>query len=183
MVAFATPQDLANKLGYPVDTVKAEAELDGISTLIREAMRWNINEQVDKVTFPTTSGGLYVWLPTLLLTAVEYVKESTVELDPETDYEWAADGSIRRTSGGLDYDSSWTRRAMAIEVKYTHGYEVVPDVFKVVCLEHASVTYPNSQRLTAKEVGATSLAWSVTDLARIVEIREDPRLSQYKLVR
>jgi hypothetical protein len=121
-MAFATTDDLADVLGYEVDPEDAQAlaALDAATALIQAYTGQTIEQVADDVITLDGSGTRVLLLPELPVTNV-----ASVSVDGEalaaTDYQWSADGYLRRTGS-----ATWPADLRSVEVEYTHGYAVLP---------------------------------------------------------
>ncbi|MEU0871646.1 hypothetical protein [Nocardia brasiliensis] len=112
-----------------------QARLDGVIGDIRDYCGWHIAPAVAATITLDGSGADIVQIPTLRLSAVASVAENGVVI-PATEYEWSADGSIRR----LPLGRCWTNRYRGVVVECTHGYAEVPAAIVSVVLDATSST-------------------------------------------
>ncbi|WP_280452254.1 hypothetical protein [Nocardia cyriacigeorgica] len=110
-----------------------QARLDGVIGDIRDYCGWHIAPAATETITLDGTGASIVQIPTLHLSAVASVAENGVVL-PATDYEWSADGTLRR----LPLGRCWTNRYRAIAVQCTHGFDEVPAVLVSVVLDATS---------------------------------------------
>lgn len=110
-----------------------QARLNGVVSDIREFCGWHIAPAITATFTLDGSGAAIVQVPTLRLTAVASVTENGVEL-AATEYEWSADGTLRRLPAGR----CWTSRYRGVVIVGTHGFETVPDTLVSVVLDATS---------------------------------------------
>jgi hypothetical protein len=140
MADFASSTELQNWLDLDaINSAKATLALAVASSDIREHCGWSISAETITETLDGP-GSRSLWLPTLKLTAVAEVKVNDDVLTPVTQYDWTSYGK-------LIHRGCWPRTPRSVEVTYTHGYTVVPDAVKGVCLMLASRLYNNPEAL------------------------------------
>lgn len=131
MAAFADADDLAALLGETFDATRsaqAAIALDLASTAIRAWTRQTIDLVEDDTI--VVDG---VWETDLILPERPVVEVTGVTVDGVADTGWELVGSsLRRTVGG------WGGPDVAVEVTYTHGWEMTPDAVRSVCLQAAA---------------------------------------------
>lgn len=122
---LASPVDFATYLRRSLsaaDTATALDRLSAASREIRKYCRWHLWPlRVDELTLDG-NGARELLLPTVRVSEIATVTESGVELVDGTDFEWSADGLLRRLAG-----LSWPRAYRSIVVELTHGYDDDPD--------------------------------------------------------
>lgn len=152
---FASPTDLADYLQQEVGRPQASLALETTSNAIRDFCGWSITRE----TVTATVDGGYrqsIWLPTLLLTAVQSVTEDGTTLVGDRDYTWTSTGRLIR-------NGRWSSNARSVTVTYVHGYSVPPGAVKQACLAAASRSVSNPQSLRSKTTGPFS--WTAAGAA------------------
>lgn len=150
MTALASTAELTSWLGGGVlDPARATLALDVASGDIRDFCGWSISQETG-ATFTLDGPGRYsgtrlqlgppiysdvVFLKTRLLTAVTSVTENGAALTAGTGFDWKQDGTLIRVG------TAWTDKPRSIVAVVTHGYAVVPDRVKGVCLQAAARKY------------------------------------------
>lgn len=156
-----------------------QARLDGVIGDIRAYCGWHIAPASTETITLDGSGASIVQVPTLQLTAVASVAEDGVVL-PSTEYEWSADGTLRR----LPLGRCWTRRYRAVAVQCTHGFDEVPAELVSVVLDATSAVLAlpagageQPEKMGPFEFGGTSGAGAFTAAQRRVldRYRVNPR--------
>lgn len=99
------------------------------SGLVRDYCGWSISEETDTLTLDS-DGGIYLFLPSLLVTTVTSVILNGVDAAGQpmptllaTDWDWRTNGQLT----WLKDDCGWPSGGQRVTVAYTHGYTVVPD--------------------------------------------------------
>ena len=169
MAAFATTGELASWLQTTVDSSAATLALNVASSAIRTYCGWAISAETVTAELHDGTGARSLWLPTLKLTEVLLVVADGVTLVAGTDFDWTSYGKLIR-------NGRWPRTARSVAVTYTHGYSVVPDVVKGICLTIAARAYdnPRGDKSHAEGMGiftesatfADSSAGSLSELER-----------------
>ena len=122
---LATAVDFASYLKRGLsaeDTATAEQLLAAASREVRKFCRWHVwPSRADELTLDGP-GTRTLFLPSAHVTAVESVTESTVELIDVTDFEWSADGMVRRLAG-----YAWPTGFRSVVIEFTHGFPDDPD--------------------------------------------------------
>lgn len=122
---LATAVDFASYLKRDLsanDTATAEQLLAAASREVRKFCRWHVwPSRADELTLDGP-GTRTLFLPSAHVTALAALTESTVELVAGTDYEWSADGMVRRLGGAW-----WPTGFRSIAVELTHGFPDDPD--------------------------------------------------------
>ncbi|GAA2629622.1 mobile element protein [Streptomyces axinellae] len=149
---LASPDDLAAWLGVPADDPKLMQALNAASSRFRGAVRHHVTPVVDDIAVLDGNGRRAVLLRAAPVTAVASVALDGEPLT-EDDYEWSADGFLRRMCG------CWPDRLRCIRVVYTHGYEPVPEDIAEVVLDQARAQFTVVPGLTSMTVGGQTLAF------------------------
>jgi hypothetical protein len=160
VAALATPTELAGFLQADLDTYSATQALDHASQAIRDHCGWNISQETVTGKVLDSDGSRSLWLPTLLLTAVGPVVENGVTLTVLSGYDWTEYGRLIRAG-------RWPNQARSVTVTYTHGYAVVPESVKGVCLAVAGRRYQNPEGRRSYTVGGISESFAVPSTGQI----------------
>lgn len=135
MASLATVAELRTFLRMPeLPEAPAQQALDGVSALVRAACGREFAATVDEVAYLDGSGTYSLLLPRLPVSAVTEILENPGDATYElalvagTNYEWNADGMLRRIDG-----SPFIRRLRFYKVTYSHG-TAVPDDVKMLVL-------------------------------------------------
>ena len=172
-MGFATVAELGEWLGYPVDpaeTARAQLLVDIATADIQSHTRQTIERVVDDtVTMPGT------WEPVLRLPErpVESVSAVTVDgvaLVDGTDYVVVGD-EVRRPAG-------FGGPGVVVVVTYTHGWTIVPDDVKGVCLALAARRWVNPEAVTATTVDDQQ--WNFGSAHSGLTLAEKATLSRYR---
>lgn len=175
MDPLASAGELETHLRRTVDPTQAEQALALASGAVRAFCGWDIARESTTLT-AEGSGTVVVSLPTLHLVAVSEVRVNGVALDIDPiQWAWTSRGQLLRAGG-------WPRYAQ-IEVDCTHGFDPIPDLIKLVVLEHAARADSNPEGLIAATVGQVSRTWARGDAAASRRLSElDQRLlSRYAI--
>jgi len=139
---FATVADVEAFLQVDIstDATKNAAcvrALEEATAAIRNYCHQYLSEvEDDEVTFDCV-GGSKLFLPELPVTEVDSVTEGGTALvaGADEDYQLGEHGVLHRVG------QEWESGIQIIEVKYTHGYDVIPDDIVGVCTRAASRGY------------------------------------------
>lgn len=118
MDQLATVADLERLTGRSVgdDHERAEVLLDGASALVRAYCGWALSRVEERVIWLDGTGGRYLSLPCLYVTAVSSV--AVIGTDVE-DHSWSQNGLLYR-------GAYWPAGLRTVRVEYTGGYAEVP---------------------------------------------------------
>ncbi|GAA0637260.1 hypothetical protein GCM10009535_11990 [Streptomyces thermocarboxydovorans] len=173
---LAGPGDLAAWLGVPDTDPKLLQALAAASSRFRGAVRHPVSFVADDTTVLDGNGMEALPLPAAPVTAVTSVELDGEALTYRTDYEWSADGFLRRVGG------CWPCRLRCIEIVWSHGYEPVPEDISEVVLDQARAQYTVRPGLTSMTVGGQSVAFgaqaSIGVTAQWTTVVERYRLNQ-----
>lgn len=162
MTSFATPTELGTYLGVTIAANDARAQL--LLDLASAAIRRETGQQIDHRTADAIvlkgSWGTELELPQRPVLAV-----SAVSIDDgvantaqvlNTDYGWKGAGvdTLDKILG------HWGGPRAAVHVTYEHGYAVIPDDIKAICLELAARAWSNPASSNIKS--ETAKNYSVT---------------------
>lgn len=103
------------------------------------------------------SGGNVQLLRTLNVVEAPIVAERGTTLVPDVDFEWSADGSLRKSWG------RWTDRYRGLAVTLTHGFtpEEAADV-KAIVLQVVAMALSSPLGATREQAGALAVSWATT---------------------
>jgi hypothetical protein len=149
---LASAADLAVWLGVPADDPKLLQALAAASSRFRGAVRHYVSFVADDTVVLDGTGKESLLLPAAPVTAVSSVQLDGKALTYRTDYDWSADGFLRRVDG-------WPDRLRCVEVVYSHGYEPVPEDIAEVVIDQARAQYAVRPGLTSMTVGGQSVAF------------------------
>lgn len=184
MADLATAEELREFLQQTEDELpdsRAELILVGVEGLIRDYTGRSFAETDGGAELVDGSGTIVMILPGTPVSAVESIVEdpdgAAVELVAGTDFEWSADGILRRLDGGR-----WFRRFRYYEVTYTRGYDAVPAAVKLVTLRVAARAVVNPEGLTQESAAGWSGGYGF-DEARFAALAPPDRreLEPYRL--
>lgn len=153
--AFATPVELSaySKGAIGVADPRSQGALDGASTAIRRYCGWHIAPEVTSTVKLDGPGGRILSLPSLNVTAVTSIIDHAVALTDETDYQWSADGSVRRVH------ACWTDDYRSIDATFIHGYGFADDV-KQILLASVSRALSSPSGAVSNSTGPFAVKWS-----------------------
>lgn len=118
--SFATPEQYANLTGTPVDP-NVQGLLDAASSMIRRYCGWHIAPEVTEDVLADGTGGHIQALPTLHMTALvalaETSRSNTVRVWDPADVEWSISGHMRQ-------HALWTDRMQGVSATITHGWSL-----------------------------------------------------------
>lgn len=198
MANFATVSDIELVLQQQIlgadKVASAEFALMTVSAAIRGYCRQQIDYVVDDEVTLDSLGGKFIFLPELPVVSVTTIHENEILLVTADDYELTGFGVLVRTRG-----RRWFNGWHSIDVKYTHGYLVIPDVITAVCARAASRLHQAGLRasdtagipgVVSKSLGDFSVAYggdSVTEgtmgasAARALLLSEKDLLDPYRI--
>jgi hypothetical protein len=171
MTIYATTTDLANALGrdVAVDDPAAIAALELASAMVEQFIGRDVAQVEDDVEVIDGTGTSHIQLRHWPVSAVSTVVEEDEELVANDDYEWSADGYVRRISNNCvsvpsgwtcDNQHRWTRKLRAIEVTYTHGYATIPDVIRLVTAQAAARILDTPSTIKQESIGGYSVTYT-----------------------
>lgn len=150
---LADPAELAVWLGVPATDAKLLAALNAASRRFRGAVRHPVT-LVSGDTFVLDGAGSYsVLLPAAPVVSVVSVELEGTALTAGTDYEWSADGYLRRLG------APWPDKLRCLEGVYAHGYALVPEDIQEVVLDQARAIYAVQPGVQQKTVGSQSVTF------------------------
>ena len=168
---FFEVEELAARIQVSVDDFDPAAML--LAQLASDAVREDLRLSVDYVANDTLTvygdNSEILVLPERPITAVSSVSMAGQTLAPVTVnatssmlmYDWRPDGRMYRVVyGGSFYASElyfkWPL-GVPVTVTYSHGFQVVPTVFKRVALELAAAAYANPDMAKVQSTGRTRI--------------------------
>jgi hypothetical protein len=150
---LADPEDLAIWLGVPASDAKLLQALAAASSRFRGAVRHYVSFVADDTLVLDGNGKESLLLPAAPVTAVTSLTLDGTVLAYRTDYDWSADGFLRRVGG------CWPDRLRCIGIVFSHGYEPIPDDVSEVVVDQARAQYAVRPGLTSMTVGGQSVAF------------------------
>ncbi|MDH3037922.1 mobile element protein [Streptomyces sp. TRM75561] len=150
---LADPEDLAAWLGVPASDAKLRQALAAASSRFRGAVRHHVSFVADDTTVLDGNGKESLLLPAAPVTAIASVMLDGEALTYRTDYDWSADGFLRRVG------RCWPDRLRCVDVVWSHGYEPIPEDIAEVVLDQARAQYAVRPGLTSMTVGGQSVAF------------------------
>jgi hypothetical protein len=152
---LADPDELAASLGVPADDPKLLWALKAASRRFRGAVRHPVSFVAGDAVTLDGNGRTSLLLPTAPVVAVTSVLLDGVALVYRTDFDWSADGFLRRLGG------CWPDRLRCVDVVYDHGYEPVPEDIAEVVIDQARSLYRIEPGIQTKTVGGQSVTFGV----------------------
>lgn len=183
MAGLATAAELREFLRQTEEELpegRADLILEGVSGLIRDYTGRTFEAAGDATERVDGSGTIVLLLPSTPVADVSAVVEDpdgdALEL-AAGDFEWSADGILRRLDGGR-----WLRRFRYYEVTYDSGYDTVPDTVKLVTLRVAARAIVNPEGLTQESAGGYAAGYGF-DESRFAALAPADRreLEDYRL--
>lgn len=157
--AFATVGELANALGIDIaeDDRRAAQILKTATGMIQAEAQHRIFYYENDVKVLRGTYGFDLYLPEPPVHEVSEVTVGTTELTSGT-YTAASYGVLRGSPFLSDEEPTWLWGGpqVPITVTYTHGYEVIPEDIKAVCLSLAGRLYDNPSGAVAETIGSYS---------------------------
>lgn len=153
-MAFATTDDLGDVLGVEIDAEDAQAlaALDAATAMIQALTNQTLEQVAGDVLVMDGSGTRVLMLPELPVTAV-----SAVEVDGEalsaSEYQWSADGYLRRTG------ATWPADLRNVEITYTHGYAQLPALIVSMTAKLAARLYQVPASVRQETIGSYSTSY------------------------
>ncbi|MFJ3812283.1 mobile element protein [Streptomyces sp. NPDC090073] len=152
---LADPEELAASLGAQANDPKLLWALTAASRRFRGAVRHPVSLVAGDVVTLDGTGQQTLLLPSAPVIAVPSVKLDGVTVTQGTDYEWSADGILRRIG------ACWPDRLRCVEVSYDHGYAVIPEDIQEVVIDQARALYRIDPGVQTKTVGGQSVTFGV----------------------
>lgn len=176
MAAFATVADLAAFLDATIPDAdpRAVALLDMASSVIRGYTRQHLEAVNDDIiSLRPRRRTLVLLLPELPVRAVATVEVAGTALAP-TAFSWDDMGVVTRPG------STWAA-GQEVKVTYSHGYEVIPDELRAVCLQAAARAWENPGANLQESIGNYSVAYEKTRGLVELDDLERATLDRYRL--
>jgi hypothetical protein len=178
MAQFATVPELADYIGRPiaagVPTANATKLLQMASAKIQNYCRQRLEAVADDAVALRGTWSDELWLPERPVTAVASIQIGTDPVLPVDRYDWGRRGRVLLKAG------SWLGPQTTVAVDYSHGYQVIPDDIKDVCLEAVARAIGNPEGRAQESIGNYSTVYGVPGL----ELTEDNKreLRRYRPV-
>lgn len=189
---FATEAELEAYTGTSIATDRARILLDMASAAIRAYCRQTFTRTTTTAVFPGTFGSALV-LPERPVTAITLVKIGDTTLTVDTDYVWDGQHTLHRGTkvdgvlsvNGPDYLingwGDWGGPGAQVSVTYTHGFAIIPNDIKGVCLALAARTLGSPDGVNSESVGSYSVSYSRTGGAVSLLDEERALLDRYRV--
>jgi len=103
------------------------------------------------------NGTRVLLLPETPVSDVATVEVDGEELDPD-DYQWSADGYLRKLNG------TWPTDLRSIEVTYTHGYATIPALIVSITAKLAGRMLDVPAAVRQETIGAYSVSYTPATL-------------------
>ncbi|WP_045562983.1 hypothetical protein [Streptomyces sp. FxanaA7] len=150
---LADPAELAASLGVAADDPKLLWALNAASRRFRGAVRHPVSLVEDDAFVLDGNGQKAVLLPAAPVIAVPSVELDGEVLVDGTDFEWSANGYLRRLG------ECWPDRLRCIEGVYDHGFDPVPEDIQEVVIDQARAMYRIDPGVQSKTVGGQSVTF------------------------
>jgi hypothetical protein len=152
---LADPDELAASLGVPPTDPKLLWALTAASRRFRGAVRHPVSLVGGDAFVLDGNGRESVLLPAAPVLAVSSVTLDGTALVEGTDFNWSADGFLRRLGG------VWPDRLRCLSGFYDHGYAVIPEDIQEVVIDLARALYRIEPGVQTKTVGGQSVTFGV----------------------
>ncbi|MFE7899176.1 mobile element protein [Streptomyces sp. NPDC057424] len=144
-------------LGKPPNDPKLLAALRAATRRFRGAVGHDVDLVVDDEVTLDGNGRESLLLPVWPTTAVTSVALDGETLVEGTDYSWSEAGLLRRLGGRC-----WPDRLRCLDVKYSHGWNPIPEDVQEVVIDQARTMYNVVPGVQSRAVGGQSVAFGVT---------------------
>ena len=151
--ALADPDELAASLGVSSSDPKLLWALGAASRRFRGAVRHPVSFVAGEAFTLDGNGQQSVLLPAAPVLAVGSVTLDGEALTEGTDFEWSADGFLRRLG------ACWPDRLRCIAGFYDHGYTVIPEDIQEVVIDQARALFRIDPGVQTKTVGGQSVTF------------------------
>lgn len=160
---LADPAELAEVLGVASDDVRLVAEVRSASRRFRGAVTATF-EPVDAAELRCNGDGSV----TLLLQVWPLRGVTTVEVGGQavTDYEWSAEGILRRSAG-------WPDGLRSVRVVCDYGYETVPEDVQEVVLDQAEAHWNTKRGLQSLSVDGQAVTFGAAATVGVTQAWAD----------
>lgn len=178
MVPLATTGELATHLQRSIDPDDAELALMLASGAVRAYCGWDLARETTTLV-AYGSGTPVLSLPTLSLLDLTAVRVDGADLDLTLTgvdvgrVVWSRKGQLFRGIG-------WPRH-VPIEADATHGYDPIPDVVKLVCLERAARVLANPEQLVSATVSSVTKTWATSNTSFALSSLDERLLDRFRL--
>jgi len=152
---LADPEELAASLGVAADDPKLLWALNAASRRFRGAVRHPVSLVTGDAFTLDGNGCASVLLPAAPVLAVVSVTLDGTTLVEGADFDWSADGFLRRLHG------CWPDRLRCIRGSYDHGFTVVPEDIQEVVIDQARALFRIDPGVQTKTVGGQSVTFGV----------------------
>lgn len=150
---LADPADLAAWLGVPPTDPKLLQALAAASSRFRGAVRHHVSFVADNTVTLDGNGQQSLFLKAAPVTSVTSVKLDGEALVYRTDYDWSADGYLRRLG------ACWPDRLRCVEVVVSHGYAPVPEDIAEAVIDQARAMYAVRPGVASVQVGGQQVTF------------------------
>lgn len=154
---LADPAELAVWLGKPEDDPLLLNALRAASRRFRGAVRHPVTAVAGDTVVLDGNGRDAILLPAAPVTAVTSVTLLGEALVDGTDFEWSADGYLRRLGCLL-----WPARLRCLQVVWDHGWAVVPQDIQEAVIDQARSMYRVQPGVQAYTAGSESVTFGAT---------------------
>jgi hypothetical protein len=169
MVMLATAEELRSFLTLDeIDETRANLLIESISSEVLKFTDQRFDAQVTETIYLDGSGTKVILMPGLPVYAVGSVTEGGTALTVHDDFEWSADGILRRVSG------CWAQKFRNVAVNYTHGFVAVPAEVRLLVLRVAARGFVNPTATTNESMGGYSAGYGF-DATRQAALSEADR--------
>ncbi|GGR37959.1 hypothetical protein GCM10010497_46050 [Streptomyces cinereoruber] len=171
---WATPEELRVHLGLPViDEVRAAEKIAAAEVVIRGGIRQTVDAVGNDVLHLVGNGRRVINLPEMPVTAVLSVTVDGGLPLLSTGYRVNRHGILTALSGVWPLDAD-------VVVVYSHGYEVLPPLFKQVCLQVAGRAWVHaSTAVAAESLGDRSVTYDKERTGEALTAYEERLLEPY----
>lgn len=152
---LADPAELAASLGVPANDPKLLWSLTAASRRFRGAVRHPVSLVAGDAFVLDGNGCEFLLLPAAPVLAVSSVTLDGAALVEGTDYDWSADGFLRRLGG------VWPDRLRCLRGSYDHGYAAIPEDIQEVVIDQARALFRIDPGVQTKTVGGQSVTFGV----------------------
>lgn len=179
MTALADLPDLLARLGDQIDTPfdadRGELALEDASDIIRAETGQDFDTATETVTL-AGSGRRVIQLPQTPVTAVATVAVDGLAYTLDTNYRWAADGTLTRLG------ANWPLGPVV--VAYTHGYATIPGDIRRLCARFAADLFDDRHKVRSESVGSYSVTYLRSASGNTVVATDDDMriLNRYRQV-
>ncbi len=142
--------DLADFLQLSISgDAAALRAIEGATAAIQNYCRQQLIAVANDVVTLRSRGQEVLILPEQPVTAVASVVENGTTLVFDQDYTWTESGLLWRWSRGWPWSVTYPSIPGSVVVTYSHGYAVIPQPIREVCIRAASRAYQSGLRTAA----------------------------------